>query len=468
MDKERDSTKTLTRKKFIKKSVATAGVFMLPRFSIGKPGPSANSKLNIAVIGTAGVAHQSFTGTRGENIVALVDVDSNNFAAYAGKYPEMEKAQTFEDFRIMFDKWGARLDGVCVNTPDHTHFAATMEALERKIHVATQKPLTHNIWEARTLRKAARKYGVTTVMGNQGHTFNGIREFKEWYDAGIFGDITEAHSWTGGPGWGNKFFGKPDVFPPPRDPVPASLNYDLWLGPAKKVPFHNNYHPRRWRGFHPFGSGQLADWFCHVADAPVWTLDLYEPSVIEAVEVEGGNEWMTPDGNIIRYQFPARGKLPPCTLTWGNGSKDCALDHKPQGVEWGYGEKLPGGGTYYRGTKENAYTDHRSNNPRLANRDRMKAFKDAGYPEQKFQRVEGGPYAEWVRAIKGEGPEPGSNFDYGARLTEVGCLGVLAARFGGRIEWDSKNMKATNRPELEEYIKEPVRKGWEYGENLWT
>jgi len=459
--------KAMNRRTFIKTTTATAaGTFILPRFAIGQSGPAANSRINIAMIGAGNIAGMAYNGCQGENIVALCDVDSAMIRGAKGKDPSLEKAREFEDFRVMLDKMGGEIDAVCVNTPDHTHFNATLDAMERGKHVCTQKPLTHNVWQARTLAKAREKYGVITNMGNQGHTYNGIREFKEWYDAGVFGDITEVHSWMGGPGWGNKYFGKPESFPPPVDPVPASLNYDLWLGPTAKVPFHQNYHPLRWRGFHQFGGGQLVDWFCHIADAPVWSLDLYEPTVIELVEKVGGNEWIVPDGNIVRFEFPARGKQPPCTFIWGNSYKD-VLDHKPQGVEWTYGEKLPGMGTYYQGTKANAYTDARSNNPRLANRDKMKEFKEAGVPEEKFPRVEGGPFAEWVRAIKGEGPEPGSNFGYAARLTEVALLGALAARFGGRIEWDAKEMRITNRDELNAYLKEPVRKGWEAGEDLW-
>lgn len=398
---------------------------------------------------------------RKENIVALCDVDSSHFPQWGYE----ESIPMFADFRIMLDKLGKEIDAVVVNTPDHTHFVATLDAMQRGKHVCTQKPLTHNIWQARTLVKAQETYGVITNMANQGHTYDGIRQMKEWYEAGIFGDITMAHSWTGGPKWGNKFFARPDTFPPPKSPVPDSLNYDLWLGPAAKVPYHENYHPRRWRGFYPYGGGQLVDWFCHTADAPVWVLDLYEPTVIEAVEVAGGNEWVTPDGNLVRYEFPARGERPPCTFFWGNS--DGVLEHRPQGVEWTYGDGLPDSGTYYHGSKANGYTDARSNNPRLANREAMIAFKTAGFPEVKFPRVKDGPFGEWIRAIKGEDPEPGSQFRYAARLTEVALLGVLAARVGGRLEWDAKNMRITNRPELNEFLREPARPGWEAGDDLW-
>jgi predicted dehydrogenase len=398
---------------------------------------------------------------RKENIVALCDVDSERFPKWAHE----ENIPMFDDYRKMLDTHEAEIDAVVVNTPDHTHFVATLDAMQRGKHVCTQKPLTHTIWESRTLVKAQEKYGVITNMANQGHTYDGIRQMREWHEAGVFGDITEVHSCINGPTWGNKYFDKPATFPPPADPVPDSLNYDLWLGPTAETPFHQNYHPLRWRGFYQFGGGQLVDWFCHIADAPVWVLDLYEPTVIEAVKVVGGNEWVAPDGNIVRYKFPARGKHPACTLTWANGNK--SVQHRPQNVEWGYGDKLPNAGSYFTGTRANGFTDGRSNHPRLANRDAMKAFKEGGFPEEKYPRVEGGPFAEWIRAIKGEGPEPGSNFKYAARLTEVSLLGALAARFGGRLEWDAAKMEISNRPEINAYLRGTPRAGWEMGDDLW-
>jgi len=457
----------MNRRSFLKSSAAAgAGAFVVPSFSIGQEGASANSKLNIAMIGAGNIAGMAYGGCKGENIVAICDVDAG-MVARAKKRSGVEKAATFTDFRVMLDKMGKEIDAVCVNTPDHTHFVATIAAMERGMHVCTQKPLTHNIWEARTLRKAKQKYKVVTNMGNQGHTYDGIRQMREWVEADVFGQVREVHSWISGPGanWGGPYFRKPGAYPPPEHPVPANLDYDLWLGPTKNTPFNRFYHPKKWRGFNQFGTGKFGDWFCHIADAPVWVLDLYEPTVIEAEEVAGGNEWLVPDGNRIRYEFGKRGTKEACTFYWHNGDSQFR-PAKPE--KWDWSENLRGDGTLYLGDRNIGYTDERSNNPRLASREEMKAFKDAGYPVEKYPRVPGGgPFAEWIRAIKGEGPEPGSNFDYAAPMTEVMLLGVLAARFGGRIEWDSKNMRITNRPELNTYLKEPVRKGWEYGEDLW-
>ncbi len=321
------------------------------------------------------------------------------------------------------------------------------------------------MWQARTLMKAKAKYKVQTNMGNQGHTYDGIRRLKEWYDHGIFGQITEAHSYIGGPKWGNQFFGRPATLPPAKDPVPESLDWDLWQGPTDPTTFNHLYHPKKWRGFNRYGSGTFGDWFCHVADAPVWLLDLYEPVAVEAEKVAGGCDWLVADGCRVRFDFERRGDKAPCTFYWYNG--DAKLFRPPTPEDWTWPGNPKGAGTFYYGTKNNGFTDNRSNNPQLANKEAQIAFKAAGYPDEVIPRVKGGPIKELVEAVKGNIPECGANFDYAAPFTEIMLLGIIAVNHGGRIEWDSKNMRVTNRPELNQYLKEPVRKGWEYGEDLW-
>jgi len=457
MNKTKDK-KYIRRRDFLKYAgVAGAGVFAAPHFSIGKPGPSANSKLNIAMIGGSGIASMAYGALKSENIVAVCDVDEN-FNKHKG-------AKSFTDFRVMLDKMGKEIDGVCINTPDHTHFAATMDAMQRGIHVCTQKPLTHNIWQARTLRKAAEKYSVITNMANQGHTYNGIRRMREWYEAGILGSVKEIHCGFGGPNWNGGYFRKPTVMPLPKQAVPANLNWDLWLGPVAKTDYNRIYHPRSWRGFWQFGTGMLGDWFCHIADGPVWILDLYNPTAIECIEQKSNLPGLIPDSAVIRWEFPKRGDKDACILQWHDGMNNGGRMMK-QPENWGYGKNKPSNGSYWYGDKHNAYLDSRSNNPRLVKREDMLELKHNGMPPEKYPRVKrGGPHAEWARAIKG-GPKPGSSFEYSSRLTETCLLGVLAERFGGRIEWDSENMRIKNRPELNEFLKEPVSTGWEYGEDL--
>jgi len=448
---------------FAGKALAESKASELYRFNIGKPGPSANSKLNIAMIGAGGIAGMAYGGSQEENLVALCDVDSSMFAQGEEKHPGGASAKKYADFRVMLDEMGKEIDMVCVNTPDHTHFAATYWAMERGIHVFTQKPLVHNVWQARTLKKAKDKFKVRTNMGNQGHTYDGIRQLREWYEHGIFGQITEVHSFKDGPNWNSQYFRKPDALPLVEMPVPGHFNWDLWQSQVESAAYNEIYHPRTWRGFNKYGTGQFGDWFCHVADAPVWLLDLYEPVRVEAEKVVGGNEWLAVDGCRVRFDFERRGDKAPCSFYWSNG--DASL--RPElPKDWSWPGNHPGAGTFYVGDKNSGFTDGRSNNPRLGNKEAQMEFKAAGYPDVKYPRVKGGPIKELIDCIK-EGREAGANFDYASPMTEVMLLGVLAANHGGVLEWDSKKMKITNRPELNQYLKEPVRKGWECGEALW-
>jgi len=189
-------------------------------------------------------------------------------------------------------------------------------------------------------------------------------------------------------------------------------------------------------------------------------LDLYEPVVVELEEVQGGDAWVVPDGARVRWDFKQRGDKSPCTLYWYNGP-----GFRPPKVESWTNGSHPWAGTLWMGDKQIGYTDERSNKPRFADREAQRAFRETGYPDEVYPRVKNGPFGEWIDAIKGDGPEPGANFDFASPFTEVMLLGVLALRFGGKIEWDPQ-IGVTNRPELNAYLKEPVRAGWAYGEDL--
>lgn len=451
----------MNRRQFAKTTTAAAlGAFALPRFSIGRAGPSANSRLNIAYIGAWNIANMAYGETSEENAVALCDVDSTMIDAAKQEHGRLAKARTFSDFRVMFDKMGKDIDAVCVSTPDHTHFAATMWAMENGKHVCTQKPLTYTIAQSRALRVAANKNKkLVTNMANQGHTYDGIRQAREWIEQGLIGDVPEVHSWEKGPVWDGTWFRKPDSFPPPAAPVPDTLDWDLWLGPVAEREFSEYYHPKTWRGFWSTGTGMLGDWFCHTCDGPVWALELYDPVSVELISNSDNNPaGIIPDRSIVKWHFAARNGKPACDLYWHDGGM------KPPAPEnWTFGE-LPGRGSFFYGDRNALFLDERSNNPRLVNRDEMIAFKKSGYLPEKYPRVAAkGPFDEWVKAIKGEGDTPGSHFDYSSRLTEVALLGVLAQRFGGKIEWDAKKGQVSNRPELNAYVDIPAREGWEIG-----
>ena len=452
------TTLSTTRRNFLTStSTLAAGAWIAPRFAIGRSGPSANSRINLAFIGVGGRGALNVQGLSSENVVALCDVDDLNAADSFNTHP---KANRFRDFRQMLDKVGKEIDAVVVSTPDHTHFAATMAAMELGKHVFCEKPLAHTVWEARTMRKAAQHYKIVSMMGNQGHATEGIRYVKEWYDAGVLGQVTEVSAWLGAINFNGRFFRKPASFPPAAIPVPPTLDWDLWLGPCSKdTPYNPVYHPRAWRGFFEFGSGLMGDWSCHTLDAPFWALGLGMPSVVELEKPTQGSTAFVPEAAAVRFEFPARGEKPAVVLHWHEGLP------KPEIREaWGL-QQLGEAGMIMTGDKCCLMTGERPDSPRLIPDGKWQDFRK-NLPPKVIPRIKGGHYREWLVAIRGDGPQPGSNFDYAAGLTEVALLGVLVQRFGGRIEYDSVNMKVTNRPELNAYLRIAARDGWKYGESL--
>ena len=457
----------MKRRNFLLSSTsAIAASTILPEMVAGQAARSANSKVNVAFIGSGGwIAQQPYKqGCSEENLVAFCDVDSTHCAENLKSWRTTQPF--FEDFRVMFDKMGKEIDAVVINTPDHTHFAATMAAMERGIHVYTQKPLTHNVWQARTLLKAKDRYKVVTQMGNQGHAGDGIRQSVEAYRAGWIGDVAQVFCHNTGPQMGGQHFANPTVMPLPEEPIPAGLHWDLWQGPVAARPYNREYHPAKWRSFYEFGLGMLGDWGCHTLDTPVWALDLDAPTKVECLARKESLNGVIPAGSHIKFHFPATANRGPVTLEWFDGPQDWTkigridkfgADHAAhRGLAcWMVGSKgLLGCGTH-------------AGPPTLADDELHQAWLK-NPPEPSIPRVAGGPFREWLRAIKGDGPEPGSNFSYSAKLTEIVLLGVIAQRFNTTIEWDAKAGKIVNAPELNAYIKEPVRPGWQFGEELWN
>jgi len=447
------------RRRFMTSTAAiAAGAWMAPRFSIGRDGAPASSRINLAFIGAGGRGAINLGGFPGENIVALCDVDDHYAAASYEAHP---KARRFRDFREMLEKMGGEIDAVVVSTPDHTHFAATMAAMELGKHVFCEKPLTHTVEEARLMKKAARHYQVISQMGNQGHASEGIRYVKEWFEAGVLGKVTGVTAWLGGVNFEGRFFSKPDAFPPPPMPVPDHLDWDLWLGPcAADTPYNPVYHPRTWRGFYAFGSGLLGDWSCHTLDAPFWALGLGAPSVVEREHIKGGSAGFVPDAAVTRFEFPARGDHPPVVMRMHEGPPGPELRK-----EWKLAKLPADGGMIMTGDKASLMTGGRPDSPRLLPDETWRAFR-SNRPEKTIPRIRGGHFREWTDAIRGDGPVPGSNFDYAADLTEMVLLGVLAQRFGGRIKYDAANMRITNRPELDPHLRINARDGWRFGTGL--
>ncbi|WP_442887366.1 Gfo/Idh/MocA family protein [Congregicoccus parvus] len=449
----------LTRRDFVKASAAAASLFALPRFAIGQAGPSANGRLNLAFVGAGGIANNAFSDCDGENYVALCDVDDERAASNYAKYPD---AKRFKDFRVMLDEMHREIDAVVVSCPDHTHFAAAFLAMQAGKHVYVQKPLTHDIWQARTLRRAAQRYKVVTQMGNQGHATEGIRLVKEWYEAGVLGQVREVHAWFDGPDFERApYFRIPATFPPAGVPAPAHIDWDLWLGPAKKRPYSPAYHPLTWRGFWDFGCGELGDWACHTLDAPFWALDLDQPTRVSVVNMDPIHPTFCPRSSHIKFEFPARGDKAPVALHWYDGGQ-----RPPVPLNWDRSKEFPKSGMLMVGDKETLMTGARPNSPRLLPDALWEDFR-RNLPAKTIPRVLGGPFQEWIRAIKGEGPQPGSNFDYSARLTEMSLVGVMAQRTGRDIEWDAAAMRVTNHKGFESLVREPARRGWNFGDEVW-
>lgn len=467
--------KNISRRNFLYSAgVVTAGAMIIPNLISCS---SKNSTVNLAIVGVGGRGSSNWRGLVTESynkeankrvlnphvkIVALCDVSGTELAKASELLPGVP---TFKDYRVMLDSMHKDIDAVIVSTPDHTHFAITMAAMQLGKHVYVEKPLAHNIWQLRTLTKAAKHYGVINQLGNQGHASNGIRNIKEWYDSGLLGEVKEVLAWFDGPDFNGRYFGKPSSYPPAAQPIPEGLDWDLWQGPAKERPFNDCYVPRRWRSWYELGNAELGDWACHTLDAPYWALDLGSPNVVQPVHSkrnEGMPDHIITDESILRFEFPKRGNKPPVNLTWYEGGK--LPENRP---EWNI-PKLKGSGMIMVGEKMSVMTGGRPNDARLLMPDEeWKTFKKNGW-EQTIPRIpEQSQYKEFINAIRGEGPMPGSTFEYGAGLTEMALVGVMAQRFDKRIEFDAKNMKVTNHPELNAYIKEPVREGWAYGEELW-
>jgi predicted dehydrogenase len=445
--------KSISRRVFLASMGAAA---VTPRFAIGQPGESANAKLNIALIGVGGIAGSALRNCADENFVAFCDVDDERAQYAYAQYPNVPK---FKDFRVMMEKMDKEIDAVVISTPDHTHFAAAMECIQRGKHVYVQKPLAHNIWQVRTLQKAAHKYNVVTQMGNQGHASDGIRQAKEWYQSGLLGEVREVHVWTDRPML--PWFEKPASIPPKPDPVPATLDWDLWQGPTAARPFSKVYVPVKWRGWWDYGCGSLGDIGCHELDTPVWAMDLGAPEKVEVQINDEVNKDFTPFSAVVTYHFAANGARPAVKMCWYEG----ADAPRPEGMR--EQDKLVANGSYMVGSKETLYMPYmHPNDPKLIPAKRLRAVRK-NLPPKTIPRVEGGPFREWIRGIKG-GPTPGSNFDVSAKLTEIVLLGALAIRSGHTIEWDAEKMEAKGRPELAACIKEEARPGWEYGEDLWA
>jgi len=443
-------SKKTSRREFLQGAAGAVTAFtIVPRHLLGGAGRTApGDKLNIAIIGVGGRGGASVNGCGGENIVALCDVDTRRAGEAFKKHP---RAKLYQDFRKMLDEMDSRIDAVAVCTPDHTHAVAAMDAIRRSKHVYCEKPLAHSIYEIRELMKAARKHKVVTQLGNQGHSSNSIRRFCEWIWDGAIGNVTEVHAACGANHCKiNQLSKRSEIHEIPRE-----LDWDLWLGPAKRRRYNPMYHPGSWRGWMPFGSGTIGDWICHVVDPVFWALDLGAPTTIqaEADDYDPSKHSDTfPSGSMITFQFPAKGKRGPVKLFWYSGKREIP---RPDDLE--AGRKVPRTGAIVIGDKGKImHGSHGAGSVRIIPEAKMKAYN---LPEETIPRVRG-HHQDWLSAIK-NGGKPGSNFDYGGPLTELARLGIIAMQMlGQKLEWDSENMRFTNNDEANRLINPPYRQGW--------
>jgi predicted dehydrogenase len=427
------SGKRIDRRGFLAGTAMTAAVTVVPRHVLGGAGHNPPSeKLNIAGIGVGGMGKSNLRQLESENIVALCDVDHEYAAPVFKRYP---KAKVYTDYREMLDRQ-KDIDAVVIATPDHTHAVISMAAMRRGKHVYCQKPLTHDVYESRMLAKAAKDAGVATQMGIQGHSAEGGRLICEWIADGAIGEVTEVDAWCslsyypfGHAGWSSKWS----------------------RGPAPERPYHPAYHPAVWRCWWDFGCGMMGDRGAHTLDPVFWALKLGQPTSVEATSLDL-NPDTHPVASIVTYQFPARGDLPPVKLTWYDGLRPPRPAELEDGRRMGHTE----GGALFKGSKGKLVAGVYGEGPRLIPENRMKAYKT---PEKTIPRVDDSHEQDWVRACK-TGEKAGADFEYSGPLTEVCLLGNVARRVDARIEWDAANMKVTNLPEANKYVRTQYREGW--------
>jgi len=434
--------KNISRRNFLTASAAGITAFtIVPRYVLGGQGYTAPSeKLDVACIGISSRGRANVAGVSGENIVALCDVDEKHAADSFEKYP---KAKKYHDFRKMLEKQ-KNIDAVVITTPDHTHAVAAMMAIKMGKHVYCEKPLTHSVYEARRLTEAARKHNVATQMGVQLHATEALRLLVEMLRAGVIGKVHEVHLWSNKSQ--NRLMGTDRPQQTPM--VPTTLDWDLWLGPAPYRPYHPNYVPSLWRAWWDFGCGRLGDMGCHIIDPAFWALKLKYPKTIEGHSSPFNSETF-PITSVVRYEFDARGDMPPVKIYWYSGG---IYPWRPNELE--QERNFPTQGGLYIGEKGKILAPHGAG-PRLIPESKMKGFK----PPQPFLPRGLNHHEEWLQACKG-GPKALANFDYAGPLTEVILLGNVAIKTGKKLTWDGPNIRVTNIPEANQYLSRQYRQGW--------
>jgi hypothetical protein len=456
---ENKGKKVMNRRKFIGGSMAAAAtVSIVPRHVLGGVGFKAPSDtLNIAGVGVGGMGFANLKNMESENIVALCDVDWG-YTGGNGAFDRYPKAKRFWDFREMYDKMGNDIDAVMVATADHTHAIVAAQAMTMGMHVYVQKPLTHSVYESRLLTKLAAKHKVATQMGNQGASGDGVAETCELIWSGAIGEVTRVESFTDRPIW-------PQGLNTPErgDWVPDTLNWELFTGPAKMVPFNHIYHPWNWRGWWNYGTGALGDMACHILHPVFEGLKLGYPT-----KAQGSSTLLltdcAPSAQAVKLTFPERAKvgkvkMPEVEISWFDGGiKPMLPDNWPAGKN----PNKSGGGTFFYGTKDILHVGCYGVQPELLSGKKPEVKQT----ERRVPGGSGGHEADWIRACK-ESPESRvpctSDFAEAGPFNEMVVMGVLGVRLQSlnkTLEWDGENMKFTNIGDSEE-IRTVIKDGFE-------
>jgi predicted dehydrogenase len=449
-----------SRRRFLGAAAGAAAAFtVVPRRVLGGRAKAPSDRLTIAGVGLGAMGSDNLTACGEETIAALCDVD---FAMGSVTFKRYPKATRYRDFRRMLEKERG-LDGVIVATPDHTHAVIAAAAMKQGKHVYVQMPMAHNVWEARELTRIARETGVATQMGNERYSGPTIRSVCEWIWDGCIGPVTEVHCWTNRPQWpqGRK---RPTGTPA----APYYLDWELWLGPAPRRPYHTAYHPYQWRGWRDFGTGAIGAMGCHVMDGAYWALKLAEaPTVTVQAQATGLTAESYPEASTITYRFPARGTMPPVTLTWYDGGRRPPRPSELPATR----EFLASNGTIFVGEKGKltfgaitAGTNPGQAGPRFIPESLRRSYRP---PKQSIPRVRGkGRWVEssrhveeWLRACKGGRPAC-SRFEIAGPLTELALLGNVALFSGKPITWNREAMKIVNEPDANRFLRRAYRKGW--------
>jgi predicted dehydrogenase len=450
-------SRTFSRRCFIQTAAAASTALVLPRHVLGQSGAKApGDKLNIAGIGIGGQGAHDLAQFEGHNIVALCDIDADYAGRTFERYPQ---ARRHTDYRRMLEEQ-QDIDAVVIATPDHTHACIALAAMQAGKHVYCEKPLTQSVWEARRLSEAAREYNVATQMGNQGQASEQTRRLCEMIDDDAIGPVREVHVWTDRPSNGlfNEYWPQGVDRPADSPPVPSTLDWDLWLGPAPTRPYHPAYAPFRWRGWWDFGTGALGDIGCHSLDPVFRALKLGHPDSVEASSTRVNAETF-PLASMVTYRFPAREARPPVKLTWYDGGL-----RPPRPVELESGRELGAGGHLLIGDDGKIISRRTPEGVSYSLIPESRA-KQYGEPPQTLPRSIG-HYDEWIEACQG-GAAAGSDFDWAGPLTEVVLLGNVALRpelreelTSKRLLWDGPTMQFTNSDVANTFLKREYREGW--------